>query len=257
MLPYLDLGSLHLSVWALGINLGWIAAFLLGLYNAPLRAYPRWTIVILLPWIVLGAFAGAHAFYLLVASPTPFSQLTAREVLNIFSGTAIQGAILGMLAVVAVGSRLARISPLKALDLGAPSFALFQVFNRVGCFGAGCCWGRPAPSWLGLTMTHPASAAPVGIPLYPTQVFDGTLCLVLAGLLHRRLRVAGRPDGELVLLYVLGYALIRFVVQFFRYDFIPRPPLGLSAYHYMALAMASAAGAALWAVRSNAVRRPS
>ncbi|MFQ9484187.1 MAG: prolipoprotein diacylglyceryl transferase family protein [Lachnospira sp.] len=52
-----------------------------------------------------------------------------------------------------------------------PEVALAQGFGRIGCFLAGCCYGRETTAAWGITF--PAdSMAPSGIKLIPTQLLS-------------------------------------------------------------------------------------
>ena len=101
----------------------------------------------------------------------------------------------------------------------APSIALGQAFGRLGCFSAGCCYGAPTSGPLSVIFTDPHSLAPLGVPLFPTQLMEatGNLAIFCALLLLRRSK---KFDGQLFWLYVLFYAVLRFIVEIFRGDAI-------------------------------------
>jgi phosphatidylglycerol:prolipoprotein diacylglycerol transferase len=124
---------------------------------------------------------------------------------------------------------------LDALALGIP---LGQSIGRIGCFMAGCCYGRPTELPWGVTFTHPESLGPLGVKVHPTQLYESLLVLgVLAVLYH--LRTRKRFDGQLLGTYFLLAGLARFVVEFFRGD--PRGPAvvaGMPVTQLTALVMA-------------------
>lgn len=128
-------------------------------------------------------------------------------------------------------------------DVFAPSFALGHAFGRLGCFGAGCCFGAVCRGEGGACVAFPqgsvAHAALVrdGVipvdgsltpPLHATQLYEvaGELLLFFALL---RLRRRSLAPGQLLLAWVGGYGLLRFVVEMFRGDasrgFLVRIPL--------------------------------
>jgi phosphatidylglycerol:prolipoprotein diacylglycerol transferase len=110
----------------------------------------------------------------------------------------------------------------KAADAYAPGIALGHVIGRLGCLLAGCCFGKPTDLPWGVTFTSPVAASnvgtPLGIPLHPTQLYDaGAELLILAILLIFEKR--GRPfAGRTFWLYMLLYAISRFIVEIFRGD---------------------------------------
>lgn len=119
-------------------------------------------------------------------------------------------------------------------DLFAPSLAIGHAFGRLGCYAAGCCFGKVAGAGAHWAVTFPrgsvafeelASAgateagASVTPGLFPTQLYEaaGVLAIFVVLLLVRR-RAARRP-GTLFLLYAALYGVLRFGVEIFRGDF--------------------------------------
>ena len=106
----------------------------------------------------------------------------------------------------------------RMLDVMAITTCLVHMFGRVGCFMAGCCYGRPAGSGWGVTFSHPACLAePLHTPLYPTQIMEAGyifFVMLLLFVLKRRRRFY----GQLFLTYLMLYAVGRFVLEFFRGD---------------------------------------
>ena len=85
-------------------------------------------------------------------------------------------------------------------DVFAPGIALGHVTGRLGCFAAGCCYGKPTDVPWAVIFTNPLAAAnvgtPLGIPLHPTQLYEAGAELLILGFLlatERRGRLfAGR-----------------------------------------------------------------
>ena len=107
-------------------------------------------------------------------------------------------------------------------DVFAPGIALGHVVGRFGCFFAGCCYGKPTTLPWGITFTDPFAAANVGtplnVPLHPTQLYEaGAELLIL--MRPARTERKGRPfPGRTFWLYMLLYAVSRFVIEIFRGD---------------------------------------
>jgi phosphatidylglycerol:prolipoprotein diacylglycerol transferase len=107
-------------------------------------------------------------------------------------------------------------------DIVAPGVALGHFFGRLGCFAAGCCWGREA-AHCPLTVTfanlkaNSLTGVPLYIPLYPTQLVEAALNLcnfAFLMILYKKRRF----KGQVFAMYVLNYSLIRFAVEYFRGD---------------------------------------
>jgi len=126
-------------------------------------------------------------------------------------------------------------------DLFAPALAIGHAFGRLGCFAAGCCFGKETSSRVGIAfprgsvafdVLQRAGAVPVGAgetsPLHPVQLYEAAGELALFGLLCLlRPRLRRRP-GALLLCYLGLYALLRFVVEIFRGDLLRGFPIELA-----------------------------
>jgi phosphatidylglycerol:prolipoprotein diacylglycerol transferase len=124
-------------------------------------------------------------------------------------------------------------------DLFAPALAIGHAFGRIGCFAAGCCYGKELNANWGFAFP-PGSVAfdqyvatgmspdAIGTPgLHPTQLYEATGELLIFGLLLAlRGRLRPRP-GSLLLVYLALYALLRFGVEIFRGDYARRFVVGL------------------------------
>ena len=210
-------------VYSYGVLLA--AAYLAGLQLAVIRARKSGMdgarVMDLGIYLIIAALVGAKLMLVIVDFDHFRSQ--PGELLSLVrAGGVFYG---GLIFAFAVGMWLVRRYKLpvwKAADAYAPGIALGHVIGRLGCLLAGCCYGKPTDLPWGVTFTSPVAAAnvgtPLGIPLHPTQLYDaGAELLILAFLLIFEKR--GRPfAGRTFWLYMLLYAISRFVVEMFRGD---------------------------------------
>jgi phosphatidylglycerol:prolipoprotein diacylglycerol transferase len=106
----------------------------------------------------------------------------------------------------------------EMLDIMAVTTCLVHMFGRLGCFLAGCCYGLPTDSWLGVTYTDSACyAEPLNTPLIPTQLLEA-IYIFLVMLFILWLRSRRTFYGQLFLSYLLLYAVGRAVLEVFRGD---------------------------------------
>ena len=56
-------------------------------------------------------------------------------------------------------------------------------FGRLGCFFAGCCYGAPCSGPFCITFSDPHSLAPLGVPLFPTQLMESGGEFLIFGML--------------------------------------------------------------------------
>ena len=119
------------------------------------------------------------------------------------------------------GSSLAllRKQPVRNwLDAFAPRCALAQAIVRLGCFSAGCGWGKVTDWPWAITFTHTQTLAPRHLPLHPTQILlAGVGAVSFLVLIGARRRMLGSP-GRLMGLFALLYAGMRFPIEYLRGD---------------------------------------
>ena len=215
MHPYIHLFGLSIPTFGVMMLLGMIAAFVLLYFNRRQVPFSEDDLLTMAIWAIIGGFLGAKALYWIVeldriiADPHFILE-------SLTSGFVFYGAlIVGALAVL-LFSRRRKQSFLGYFDLVAPSFILAQGFGRIGCFCAGCCYGAQCDS--PFSVIYPEGvAAPAGVPLLPTQLFEAAFCLVYAAVLvaiFRRQKRYGTTAGW----YLVGYGVWRFIIEFFRSD---------------------------------------
>src|SRR5713101_3310162 len=212
-----------ITVYTYGVLLA--AAYLLGLKLAMVRAAKRGLdsarVLDLGIYIIIAALVGAKLL-LLVTDFRTFKN-DPRELLTLArSGGVFYGGLI--LAVIVAVWYIRRIGlPLwTTCDVFAPGIALGHVVGRFGCFFAGCCYGKPTTVPWAITFTDPFAAAntgtPLNVPLHPTQLYEaGAEALILVALLATESR-GRRFAGRTFWLYMLLYAISRFIVEMFRGD---------------------------------------
>ncbi len=212
-----------LTVYSYGVLLA--TAYLLGLRLAMSRARTRGldptTMLDLGIYIIISALVGAKLLLFVVEFDHYKSNLGELLSLARSGGVFYGGLILAV--VVAFYYIWRKALPFwQTCDVFAPGIALGQTIGRLGCFAAGCCYGRPTSVPWAVTFTNPEAAAnvgtPLGVALHPTQLYESgadLVILVLLLLTERR----GRPfAGRTFWLYMLLYGASRFVVEFYRGD---------------------------------------
>jgi phosphatidylglycerol:prolipoprotein diacylglycerol transferase len=133
-------------------------------------------------------------------------------------GLVFYGGVLFAVPVAAWYARRRGLNLWQTADIWAPSAAIGHAVGRLGCFCAGCCYGRPAEGlpWA-VTFHAPESLAIQNVPLHPTQIYESALeflNFVILVMLRKRRTFHGR----LFWVYVLNYSVIRSAVEVFRGD---------------------------------------
>lgn len=102
----------------------------------------------------------------------------------------------------------------KVADMFAPYIALGYAIVRIGCFLNGCCYGDITSSACGVVFPYVDSFS-----RYPTQLYSSFLNLALflfLWWLYPRRKFA----GQVFAVYIIGYSVYRFIIEFFRESLI-------------------------------------
>jgi len=233
-----QIGSFTVHGYGLMIGLGIVAALTLSWRRARDRSLSEDSVTALTLLAVILGFVGAKLFFLLTHwadfVSDPWGTLGSE-------GFVVYGGILfGFFAALFYCRRRGESFLLWA-DVLLPGVAAAQALGRVGCFLAGCCYGKPTASHFGVVFPQ-GNFAPAGIPLWPTQLFSAAGDLLIALFL---LYIDRRPHrtGHLAAWYLLLYGVGRFLIEFLRNDY--RGSVGaLSASQFISL-FAVAAGLAI------------
>lgn len=116
-------------------------------------------------WALVGGFVGSRILFMAVnwqdtiaAVPTLFVDFPIRLMDWLFGGLVFYGGLLGAMATTFWYSRKHDIPWLRLADLAIPCVSLGQAIGRLGCFSAGCCWGRPATDHVHWAVRFPGAA---------------------------------------------------------------------------------------------------
>jgi phosphatidylglycerol:prolipoprotein diacylglycerol transferase len=164
-------------------------------------------------WCVLIGLAGAKLLYVLVSWQEFLKD--PRAVLGSTGYVLYGGLVSGTLAA-AVYCRKRQIDFRRYFAMFCPYIALAQGFGRIGCFLAGCCYGRPTSLAIGVVFPE-GSFAPAGQKLLPVQLFSSAADFSLYALLDSRWKRRRHPEANGALFLML-YSSGRFLMEFLRGD---------------------------------------
>lgn len=171
-------------------------------------------------------------------------------------GSGFFGGLLGGSAAVALVARLKGLPVARVMDAAAAPLPLGFAVGKVGCFLAGCCYGKPCEGFPGVRFAKESLAGDARA-VHPTQLYELLLALLLFALLRRVGRSPSRP-GATYLALLGGYSAWRFAIEFLRDD--PGRhgfAAALSDSQITALGvLAAAAGAAAWRRLRGRVEKP-
>jgi prolipoprotein diacylglyceryltransferase len=177
---------------------------------------------------------------LLVALTAAFKVFTGEERLTSYHHQlSVLAVISGLLWV--LGRPVLAHADVTMLGVG-----VFLSFGRVGCFRAGCCYGRPGGRGVRYGVAHADAGFPrclVGVRLFPVQLVEAAW-LALVVLIGAGLVLSGAAPGAALAWYLVAYASGRFVLEFWRGD-ADRPHLaGFSEAQWTGVGVTVAVAAA-------------
>ena len=173
-------------------------------------------------WVIIAALVGAKGLLFIV----DFEHFTSsrEEFFSLLrSGGVFYGGLIAASLTCIYQLRKHKLPLWKSGDLFAPGIALGYMVGRLGCFMAGCCYGKPTQVAWAVTFTDPAAAmnvgTPLGVPLHPTQMYESLAGLVILVVAARPPSAAARPTtGGRSGASCFLYGVSRFVIEFFRGD---------------------------------------
>jgi phosphatidylglycerol:prolipoprotein diacylglycerol transferase len=220
MLPVLmSLGPFRLYGYGAAITLGGVlGARLLWLRREKMGLRDEESFWALLNIACLSGFLGGKLLYMAQFGWRNFS---------IMYGYASFGGFVSVPLAVFAFARWKKIPFLKLADYMFLCAFFWQAFGRLGCFLAGCCYGKPTTLPWGVVFRDPRSMVPrelLGVPLHPTQLYEVFGILAICAVLLRVLRATEEgkvKPGLVVAGHFAGYGVLRILTEFARADGLP------------------------------------
>ncbi len=218
MFPKLiSIGSFYIPTYGVLVALGFLAGLSITLRLAARAGLSAEKTTNLVIYCALAGIAGAKLFMFLfdlrdyIDNPRQIFTLETLQAAGVFHGGFIVALIVAVLYM-----RKQRLPVLPTMDVFAPGVAIGQAIGRLGCFAAGCCWGRECDLPWGVRFRSDfAAQVPLDKTLHPVQLYESAADLLIFGLLYRR-ATQDHPAGQVIGLYLVLYSAARFVIEFFR-----------------------------------------
>lgn len=209
-----SIGPVTIHGYGLMIGIGIALAFIAGTYLAKKKGIDADELFNLTTISVIGGFACAKVLFCIVEWDSfvknPLGTLGS-------SGFVVYGGIIGGILLCALYCKIKKLPFWKYFDTVLPAVAIAQGFGRIGCFLAGCCYGRETDSFVGIAF-HNSKFAPNDVKLIPTQLFSSAGCFIMAAVLFAYSRKE-RKDARTGALYLIMYSIGRSVIEYFRNDY--------------------------------------
>lgn len=220
MYPYVNFLGSRIPTYSLCAMLGLLAStfvLVFALYSKGLVRKYAVLAYIALPGVILGG-------KLFSAISITLTELNSGKSIDVVenvrqAGNVYYGGLLGYLALIYLLCKLRNLDFRELESSIAISIPLFHSFGRVGCFFAGCCYGIESNSWL--AVPYRIDEETEAVKRIPVQLIEAGFELCLCGLLCTlfwKVEKREHKDQHILEIYLISYALFRFMIEFLRDD---------------------------------------
>ncbi len=200
---------------------GFTIGLLYALYEARRNKIKSELILDISFWFIIASIVGARILFIIVEWDYYRSRFL--DIFKIWEGGLVffGGIILATITGI-IYLKVKRQPVLLVADIFAPALPLGETFGRIGCFLAGCCYGKPTDIPWGIVLPNLVGkpwviSSSIGLHLHPTQLYSSGsafLIFIITQFLKKR-----KPyDGYLMFVTFLLYSIERFIIEFFRGD---------------------------------------
>ncbi len=238
----ISLGSLQIHWYGITYLLGFLAAYLLMAYRCKQR--DGWTsemVSDLMFYGMLGVILGGRVGYVLFYHFSDFIADPAYLFKIWEGGMSFHGGFLGVMIGMILYARKINKTPFQVMDFLIPAVPTGLMFGRLGNYINGELWGRVSDGGYNWLMLFPQAqsadaqlmqadpslqtlaqtvATKVGemalLPRHPSQLYEAFAEGLLLFILIWWYSSKPRPRMAVTGLFVLGYGLARFIIEFYR-----------------------------------------
>jgi phosphatidylglycerol:prolipoprotein diacylglycerol transferase len=245
-----QLGPFTVHWYGVLVALGFLAGLWTAGCRAPLSGIASEKILDIGPWLIVGAIVGARVLYVISFWDEEFARAPITHVFMIQKGGLVYyGGLIGSSLAYIIYAVVRKLPFWRVADILAPSVALGYVFGRLGCLMNGCCYGKVCK--LPWAVHFPETHSTHGQAVHPTQIYDSLLNLLLYAALawlYRRKKF----DGQVFGFYLVGFAITRSTVEFFRGDYPSYYAGWITPAHLVSVGTLLAGLILLWVLRKPA-----
>ncbi|MEO7145232.1 MAG: prolipoprotein diacylglyceryl transferase [Bryobacteraceae bacterium] len=243
MFPKLiSIGGFYLPTYGVLVALAFLVALSVTVHLARRSGLDGELITNLAVYCALAGLAGAKALMIVfdlnyyLRNPSEIFSFATLQAAGVFQGGFVLAIVTAFLYM-----RRHSLPYLRTADAFAPGIVIGHAIGRIGCFAAGCCWGKECSLPWAVTFRNPDAnqlvGVPLNVPLHPTQLYEMIAYGIVFVILYLRFRHA-HPAGEILGLYLVLASAARFVIEFYRFHEQALPfGLPLSITQWIALAL--------------------
>lgn len=223
-----SIGPIHIYFFGLMIAIAIIAGSLFAIKQGERKGINEDSMLNVIMIVVISGIVGARLFYILFYNPTYYFNNPSEIIKITEGGLSIHGGIFTAVVAGYIYSVRSKIPFLKLADVIVMALPLAQGIGRIGCD----VFGKPMINIMPWGINYG------GQVLHPAQVYEFILDFILFIILWRR-SYKKKFEGELFVIYLIAFALIRGFVEFFRINPVIWGPFSIS--HLLSLVLIIAA----------------
>ncbi|MDR1511621.1 MAG: prolipoprotein diacylglyceryl transferase [Endomicrobium sp.] len=226
----LDLGNFKIYTYGVFVALAFVTAVSYLSYSMKKlkeRLVSPDELYSMLTYIIVFSLIGARLFFVLI-NLRDFV-LYPLDIFKIWNGGLVYyGGFIGAVVFMLMYVKRKKIILYNLGDFFAPALALGHAIGRIGCFFSGCCYGKVSNLPWAVMFTDKHSLAVKGVRLHPTQLYESIANFILFIFLYFYSGKNSKIPGISLAIYLVIYAISRFVIEFFRDDYRGNHYLGFS-----------------------------
>ncbi len=237
----LKVGPITIYSFGLAIAAAFLAAILITRYETRRRGFSPDIAYDLALWALVGGIIGSRLFYV-IGHWDYYSRNLVQALIIQSGGLVWYGGLAGGALAILIFLKRKKLPVATFADIIAPSLAIGAAIGRIGCLLNGCCYGEPT--------TLPWAINLLGAYRHPTQIYEFFMNLIVFSVVWS-MRKRFQIPGMLFWLYLSGYSLGRFGVEFVRVNITVW--LGLSASQLISLVLFIVSVTAMFLLRREKV----
>ncbi len=229
MFPYIDLGIVQIPLYITLFVIGFVISIFGARKIAGRYDYPKADVLYASLYGGIGILIGAKAMYFISKLPNiilkfdvylDFLQKNPMGALNYaFGGLVFYGGLIGAVLGIYIYCRQYKMPFMPLIDIFAPLIPFVHGMGRIGCFMAGCCYGKEYHGF-GCVQFPENELIPElnDVPRIPVQLIEAGLNFAIAAVLLLLQKRNKLKSGQLMGIYIVYYTIVRFLMEMMRGD---------------------------------------
>ncbi|MGD9162551.1 MAG: prolipoprotein diacylglyceryl transferase [Desulfobacteraceae bacterium] len=211
-----SIGPLTLHTYGLFVALGFIAGIFVATRLGKTVGFMSNAVMDMGFIIILTGLIGSRIVYIIIE----FQHYVANplDIIKLWQGGLVfSGGLVAVIIAMIFYAKYYKVNIWTISDIWAPAAAIGQAIGRIGCFFAGCCYGKPTDVPWAVIFTNPKSIATLNIPIHPTQIYSSLgsfIIFIILIILHSKKKF----EGQVFLWFLIFHSTARLFLERFRGD---------------------------------------